>query len=441
MSTAATNIQFARSRAAPAPRRAPEECLNAVFAAALAAVDPLIVVPPFLPTPPLNGRTVVVGAGKAAARMAEAVEAHWDGELEGLVVTRYGHGSACRRIEVVEAGHPVPDEAGADAARRILDLVSGLGPGDLVLCLISGGGSSLLSMPRPGVTLAEKRAINRALLVNGVPIGEMNCVRRHLSAIKGGRLAEACGPARIVTLVLSDVPGDDPAVVASGPTIPDASTSADALAILERYGIDVPPAVRAALSAPSARPTAAPNVANRVVVVATAQHALEAAAAKARDLGLAPLILSNRIEGEARDVGAVHAAIARQVRDFGQPLSGPALLLSGGETTVSVRGKGRGGRNVEFLLALAAGLDGCAGIHALACDTDGIDGSEDNAGALLRPDTLARAKALGLDAGAHLEDNDAYSFFERLGDLIVTGPTRTNVNDFRAVLIEAGDRA
>lgn len=441
MSIAATNFQFARTRATQASRLAPDECLKAVFAAALAAVDPLVVVPPFLPTPPLHGRTVVVGAGKAAARMAEAVEAHWHGELEGLVVTRYGHGGACRRIEVVEAGHPVPDEAGADAARRILELVSGLGPGDLVLCLISGGGSSLLSMPRPGVSLAEKRAINRALLLNGVPIGEMNCVRRHLSAIKGGRLAEACGPARIVTLVLSDVPGDDPTVVASGPTIPDASNSADALAILDRYDIDVPPPVRTVLSAPSARPLAAPNTANRVTVVATAQHALEAAAAKARELGLSPLILSNRIEGEARDVAAVHAAIARQVRDFGQPIAGPALLLSGGETTVSVRGNGRGGRNVEFLLALAAGLDGCTGIHAIACDTDGIDGSEDNAGAILRPDTLARARALGIEAGAHLENNDGYSFFERLGDLVVTGPTRTNVNDFRALLIEAGDSA
>ncbi|NRP20381.1 putative hydroxypyruvate reductase [Ensifer adhaerens] len=441
MSTAAPHIQFARSRAALVPRMAPDNCLNAVFAAALAAVDPLLVVPPFLPAPPRNGRTVVVGAGKAAARMAQAVEANWHGDLEGLVVTRYGHGADCRHIEVVEAGHPVPDEAGADAARRILESVGGLGPDDLVLCLISGGGSSLLSMPRPGVTLAEKRAINRALLLNGVPIAEMNCVRRHLSAIKGGRLAEACGPARIVTLVLSDVPGDDPAVVASGPTIPDASTSADALTILDRYGIDVPPSVRTALTAPSVRSLTAPNAANRVTVVATAQHALEAAAEKARELGLAPLILSNRIEGEARDVGAVHAAIARQVRDFGQPIAGPALLLSGGETTVSVRGKGRGGRNVEFLLALAVGLEGCPGIHALACDTDGIDGSEDNAGAILRPDTLTRAKALGLDAAEHLANNDAYSFFERLGDLIVTGPTRTNVNDFRAVLIQAEDFA
>lgn len=441
MSKTATNIPFARSRAALLPRMAPDECLKAAFAAALAAVDPLVVVPPFLPAPPLNGRTVVVGAGKAAARMAAAVEAHWPGDLEGLVVTRYGHGAACRRIEVVEAGHPVPDEAGADAARRILELVSGLGPDDLVLCLISGGGSSLLSMPRPGVSLAEKRAINRALLLNGVPIGEMNCVRRHLSAIKGGRLAEACGSARIVTLVLSDVPGDDPAVVASGPTIPDASTSADALAILDRYGIDVPPSVRTVLTAPSMPALAAPNVANRVTVVATAQHALESAAARARELGLTPLILSNRIEGEARDVGAVHAAIARQVRHFGQPVAGPALLLSGGETTVSVRGKGRGGRNVEFLLALAAALDGCSGIHAIACDTDGIDGSEDNAGAILRPDTLSRARALGIGAGEHLENNDAFSFFERLGDLIVTGPTRTNVNDFRAVLVEAGDSA
>ncbi|WP_068954928.1 glycerate kinase type-2 family protein [Pararhizobium polonicum] len=416
---------------------APEACLNAVFAAALTAVDPLVVVPPFLPAPPRSGRTVVIGAGKAAARMAQAVEQHWTGEIEGLVVTRYGHGADCRRIEVIEAGHPVPDEAGAQAARRILDLVSGLGPEDLVLCLMSGGGSSLLTMPTDGVSLAEKRAINQALLRSGAPISDMNCVRRHLSAIKGGRLADACGPAQIVTLVISDVPGDDPAIVASGPTIPDASTPADALAILERYAIPVPDHIRAMLRKPTDRKAIVHNPFNRVSVIASAQHALEAAAQKARELGLTPLILSNRIEGESRDVGAVHAAIARQIRDFGQPVSAPALLLSGGETTVSVRGNGRGGRNVEFLLSLAASLDGCADIHALACDTDGIDGSEDNAGAILRPDTLERARALGLSAGDHLAGNDAYSFFAKLDDLIVTGPTRTNVNDFRAVLVTA----
>jgi hydroxypyruvate reductase len=263
----------------------------------------------------------------------------------------------------------------------------------------------------------------------------MNCVRRHLSAIKGGRLADACGPAQLVTLVISDVPGDDPAIVASGPTIPHASTPADALAILERYAISVPDHIRALLRKPADRRTITHNPSNRVSVIASAQHALEAAAQKARELGFTPLILSNRIEGESRDVGAVHAAIARQIRDFGQPVSGPALLLSGGETTVSVRGNGRGGRNVEFLLSLGASLDGCPDIYALACDTDGIDGSEDNAGAILRPDTLERARALGLSAMDHLAGNDAYSFFAQLDDLIVTGPTRTNVNDFRAVLV------
>lgn len=439
MHNTVSNAQFVKSQILMSASISPEECLTAVFAAALTAVDPLVVVPPFLPTPPQKGRTVVVGAGKAAARMARAVEENWRGELQGLVVTRYGHGADCHHIEVVEAGHPVPDEAGADAARRILDLVSGLGPNDLVLCLISGGGSSLLTMPAPGVTLEEKRAINRALLLSGAPISEMNCVRRHLSAIKGGRLADACGGARIVTLVISDVPGDDPAVVASGPTIPDNSASVEALAILDRYGITVPRHIRDLLGVSGRRAIITPNPANRISVVATAQHALEAAANKATDLGLMPFILSNRIEGEARDVATFHAAIARQIRDFGQPVAGPALLLSGGETTVRVRGNGRGGRNVEFLLSLAVTLEGTSSIYALACDTDGIDGSEDNAGALLRPDTLARARVMGLNAGEYLANNDAYSFFERLDDLIVTGPTRTNVNDFRAVLIATGD--
>ena len=439
MNSTVSNAQFAKSQILMSAPISPEECLTAVFAAALKAVDPLVVVPPFLPTPPQNGRTVVVGAGEAAARMAQAVEENWRGALQGLVVTRYGHGADCHQIEVVEAGHPVPDEAGADAARRILDLVSGLGPNDMVLCLISGGGSSLLTMPAPCVTLEEKRAINRALLLSGAPISEMNCVRRHLSAIKGGRLADACGGARIVTLVISDVPGDDPAVVASGPTIPDASTSAEAIAILDRYGIPVPEHVRTLLCDPYQRDVTISNPANRVAIVASAQHALEAAANKAIDLGLTPLILSNRIEGEARDVATFHAAITRQIRDFGQPVAGPALLLSGGETTVRVRGNGRGGRNVEFLLSLAVSLEGTSSTYALACDTDGIDGSEDNAGAILRPDTLARAQAMGLNAAEYLANNDAYSFFERLDDLIVTGPTRTNVNDFRAVLIATGD--
>lgn len=414
----------------------PEDCLKAVFAAALEAVDPLIVVPPFLPERPKSGRTVVVGAGKAAARMAMAVESCWSGELQGIVVTRYGHGADCRHIEVVEAGHPIPDQAGSDAARRILELISGLEADDLVVCLISGGGSSLLTLPAPGVTLEEKRAINRALLSSGAPISEMNCVRRHLSAIKGGRLANACGPAQIVTLVISDVPGDDPGVVASGPTIPDASASGEALAILNSHGIAVPEHIRTLLSRPSIDKVDMANPNNRISIVATAQTALEAAARKASELGMKPFILSNSMEGEARTIGALHASIARQIIGFGQPVQAPVLLLSGGETTVSVRGSGRGGRNVEFLLALAASLEGRAGIFALACDTDGIDGSEDNAGAILRPDTLRRAAAMGMKPASYLANNDAYSYFQRLGDLIFTGPTRTNVNDFRALLID-----
>jgi glycerate 2-kinase len=417
---------------------APRQLLQHLFQTALAAVDPLELVGRHLPPPP-KGRTIVIGAGKAAARMAQGVERHWPGELSGLVVTRYGHGAPTSRIEVIEAGHPVPDDASAAAAERMLALVAGLTPDDLVLCLMSGGGSALLSMPAPGITAAEKREVTRQLLNSGAPIGEMNCVRRHLSAIKGGRLALACDPAQVVTLVVSDVPGDDPAVVASGPTVPDTSTAADALAILGKYGIAASPAVRAVLSDPAlAAPLPSdPRLArNRVSVIATAQQALDAAAAAARAAGYAPLILSSSMEGEAREVAIVHAGIARQVVDYGQPLPAPCVILSGGETSVTVRGHGRGGRNAEFLLALAVALRGLARVHAIACDTDGIDGTEDNAGALLEPDTLARAAAARLDASAMLADNDGYSFFAGLGDLIVTGPTRTNVNDFRAILVE-----
>ncbi|MEN3275766.1 MAG: glycerate 2-kinase [Massilia sp.] len=415
----------------------PRQFLSRLFEHALGAVDAGELVARHLPPPP-RGRTVVVGAGKAAARMAEGVERAWQGPLSGLVVTRYGHGAPTRHIEVVEAGHPVPDEEGARAAERMLALVGNLGEDDLVLCLVSGGGSALLSLPAPGITLEEKRHINRQLLRSGAPIGEMNCVRRHLSAIKGGRLALACHPARVVTLVVSDVPGDDPAVVASGPTVPDASTGLDALAILERYDIAVSDAVRGVLKDPA---RAAPQrddprlARNETIVIATAQGALEAAAAAACAAGVTPLILSNSIEGEAREVALVHAAIARQVAAHGQPLGAPCVILSGGETSVTVRGQGRGGRNVEFLLALALALDGQPGVHALACDTDGIDGTEDNAGALLGPDTLARAAAAGLDPRARLLDNDGYNLFSALGDLVVTGPTRTNVNDFRAILV------
>lgn len=416
---------------------APRPFLTQLFERALAAVDPGELLARHLPPPP-RGRTVVIGAGKAAARMAEAVERHWQGELSGLVVTRYGHGAPTARIEVIEAGHPVPDEAGVRAATRMLELVQGLGEDDLVLCLMSGGGSALLSLPAPGITAEEKREINRALLRSGAPIGEMNCVRRHLSRVKGGRLALACHPARVLTLVVSDVPGDDPAVVASGPTVPDGSSGADALAILGKYGIAVSPAARAVLADPAlAAPMPDdPRLArNETIVIATAQAALDAAAETARQAGFTPLVLSNSIEGEAREVAIVHAAIARQVVEQGQPLRAPCVILSGGETSVTVRGQGRGGRNAEFLLALALALRGQAGVHAIACDTDGIDGTEDNAGAILGPDTLARAAAAGLDPAAMLANNDGYSLFAALGDLVVTGPTRTNVNDFRAMLI------
>lgn len=416
----------------------PRQLLLHLFQRALAAADPLQLVAPHLPPPP-RGRTIVIGAGKAAARMAQAVEQAWQGELSGLVVTRYGHGAPCQRIEVIEAGHPVPDEASAAAAQRMLALVRGLASDDLVLCLMSGGGSALLSLPAPGISAADKRELTRQLLRSGAPIGEINRVRRHLSAVKGGRLALACHPAQVVTLVVSDVPGDDPAVVASGPTVPDHSSGADALAILDKYGIPAGDAVRALLRDPARaapRPDDPRLARNRVTVIATAQQALDAAAAAARQAGYAPLVLSSSMEGEAREVALVHAAIARQVRRHGQPLAPPCVILSGGETSVTVRGNGRGGRNAEFLLALAVALDGLPGVHAIACDTDGIDGTEDNAGALIGPDTLAHARAAGLDAAALLQQNDGYGFFSRLGELVVTGPTRTNVNDFRAILID-----
>ncbi|SOZ58502.1 HYDROXYPYRUVATE REDUCTASE OXIDOREDUCTASE PROTEIN; tartrate degradation [Cupriavidus taiwanensis] len=415
----------------------PRALLRDLFDTAVASVSASHCLPPHLPAPP-KGRTVVIGAGKAAAAMAQAVEANWQGELSGLVVTRYGHGADCKRIEVVEAAHPVPDEAGARAAQRMVELVQGLSADDLVLCLISGGGSALLAAPAPGLTLADKQAVNKALLRSGASIGEMNCVRKHLSALKGGRLALHCAPARVETLLISDIPGDDPTLIASGPTLPDATTCADALAVIAKYGIEVPANVRAHLES-GAGETPKPGDArfngHRSVTLATAQQALEAAAARARELGFEAHILSDCIEGEAREVAEVHAAIARQVAQRGQPFGKPCVILSGGETTVTVRGKGRGGRNAEFLLALAVALDGLPGVHALAGDTDGIDGSEDNAGALLSPDTLTRAGARGLQARAHLENNDGYGFFAGLDDLIVTGPTRTNVNDFRAILI------
>ena len=414
--------------------------LARMFQAAIDAAAPDLCVPPHLPAPP-RGRTVVVGAGKAAASMARAVEAHWpqDRPLSGLVVTRYGHGvGPLPRIEVVEASHPVPDDAGQRAAARMLEMVGGLGEDDLVLCLMSGGASALLALPAAGINLAAKQAVNRALLRSGAGIQDMNCVRKHLSAIKGGRLAAAARPARVLTLMISDVPGDDPSVIGSGPTVPDATTLADARAVLARYRIDPPEAVVAWLENPAAetpKPGDAAFAHAQAVMIATPNAALEAAAAVARDAGFTPLILGDAIEGEASEVARVMAAMATHCAKHGQPAKPPCALISGGETTVTVRGQGRGGRNAEFLLALAVALDGHPGIHAIAGDTDGIDGTEDNAGAVLSPGTLRRARQRGLDPRGRLADNDGYGLFSALDDLIVTGPTLTNVNDFRAILV------
>lgn len=419
------------------PSQGPD-LLRRMFDAAVAAAAPSRCLGAHLPPLP-RGRTLVIGAGKAAASMARALESQWPGELSGMVVTRYGHRVPTERIEVVEAAHPVPDAAGRAAAGRMLAMVQGLREDDLVICLISGGGSSLLALPAEGLTLEDKQAVNRALLKSGANITEMNCVRKHLSAIKGGRLAAACAPAQVLTLTISDVPGDDPSVIASGPTVADATTCADALAILTKYAITEPKAAidhirRGHDETPK---PGDPRLARaRQVMVATPQMSLEAAAGVARAAGIHPVILGNAIEGEAREMALVHAGIARQVAEHGQPGPTPCVLLSGGEGTVTVRGKGRGGRNAEFLLALAVALDGHPRMHAIACDTDGIDGTEDNAGALLAPDTLARARALGLHAPAFLANNDGYSYFSALGDLVMTGPTMTNVNDFRAILIE-----
>jgi len=413
--------------------------LRSLFEAAVAAAQPALCLPTHLPAPPL-GRTLVIGAGKASAAMARALEDHWPGPLEGLVVTRYGYEVPGRRIEIVQAAHPVPDAAGLLASERIRALVTSLGPDDLVIALMSGGGSALLVAPAEGLTLADKQAVNTALLRSGASISEMNCVRRHLSALKGGRLAAACHPARVLTLLISDVPGDDPSDIASGPTVADVSTCAQALAIVERYRIALPPAVRAVLESgrgETVKPGDARLQGAQTRLITTPQQALEAAAQAAREAGVTPYILGDSLEGEARDLGKALAGVARQVALRGQPFKPPCVLLSGGETTVTLRGSGRGGRNVEFLLALGVALDGLPGVHALAGDTDGVDGAEEIAGACLAPDSLARAWALGINPRASLDNNDGHGFFQALGDSVVTGPTLTNVNDFRAILIEA----
>lgn len=412
------------------------------FHAAVAAADPLHIVPRHLPAPP-KGRTLVVGAGKAAASMAKAVEDHWPAAapLSGLVITRYRHGLPTRRIRVVEAGHPVPDESGEAAAREILEEVKRVGPDDLVLALVSGGGSSLLSLPGPGIGMGDLKAVTRALLACGASIQEINTVRKHLSLIQGGRLAAACR-APVLALIISDVTGDDPTHIASGPFAPDPTTYEDALAILRDYRIDAPAPVLDHLQrgctghlpeTPKPGDPVFARVENRII--ATAHGSLVAAGEYFRRRRIPTAILGDSVTGEAREVAQVYAALAREVRAYGHPWRPPIALVCGGETTVTVQGKGRGGRNCEFLLALTLALDALEDTHGLACDTDGIDGTEDNAGAVCGPDTLARARSLGLDAKERLADNDGYTFFERLGDLVTTGPTRTNVNDYRAILI------
>jgi len=414
----------------------PRAVLRSLYDAAVASALPKHCVPPHLPAPPANGRTIVVGGGKAAAAMARAVEDHWKGALSGLVVTRDGYGVPCREIETIEAAHPVPDARGRAAAGRMLEVVRGAKPEDLVLCLMSGGASALLALPAPGIALADKQAVTRDLLRSGATIHEINCVRKHLSAIKGGRLAAATA-ARMLTLAISDVVGDDPSVIGSGPTVPDPTTFADARAILAKYSIAPPFAIRAHLEAATAESPKPgdPRLARAdYKIVATPKDALAAAAAKARELGIEPIVLGADLEGEARTVGAEHASMARALAKD-KAKTKPCVILSGGELTVIVTGRGSGGPNTEYLLGLALALDGARGIHALAADTDGIDGSEDNAGAVVTPDTLARARDFTLDAQGCLAANDAYPFFRALGDLLVTGPTLTNVNDFRAILV------
>ncbi len=411
--------------------RDPELMLRSLFERAVEVADPMRSLAAYLPPKP-RGRVVVVGAGKASARMAEAVEAAW-GPQEGLVITRYGYARPCRGIEIVEAAHPVPDEAGLRATARMLELVSGLGAEDLVLALVSGGASALLVQPAGDITLAEKQAINAALLASGAPIGQMNTVRKHLSRVKGGQLAAAAWPARMLALMISDVPGDDPAMIGSGPTVGDASTPADARAILQTCGIAMPPSVRAVLEGPRHVVPPGDKRLSRVqnVIIAAPSQSLTAAAELAREAGCEARILGDAIEGEAREVARAHAALAREVQAGLAPGDRPVLLLSGGELTVTRRGDGVGGPNAEYALALALALDGAPGIHAIACDTDGVDGAAEVAGAVVGPDTLAR----GPDAAEALARNDAHGYFARIGDQVITGPTLTNVNDFRAILV------
>ncbi|TPI29671.1 glycerate kinase [Mesorhizobium sp. B3-1-6] len=415
----------------------PKSFLTSIFNAAVAAADPERTIRSHLPAKP-KGRTIVIGAGKGSAQMAAAFEKVWDSPVDGLVVTRYGYGARCERIEIIEAAHPVPDAAGLEASRRLLEKVQGLTADDLVVALISGGGSALLPSPAAGLTLADEIAVNEALLASGAPIAAMNTIRKHVSTIKGGRLAAAAHPARVVSLVVSDIPGDNPALVASGPTIPDTGSREDALASIAAYGMKLPASVMAHIQSSAAaapRPDDPRFAGNEVHLTASAGVSLEAAAAEAKRQGIEAVILSDSIEGEAREVGGVHAAIAREVATRNRPFAKPVLILSGGETTVTLRAKGKGGRNSEFLLAFAIGIDGVNGIHALAADTDGIDGSENNAGAFADGSTVARMRAAGADAKAMLAGNNAWTAFNAVGDLFVPGPTGTNVNDLRAILI------
>jgi hydroxypyruvate reductase len=410
--------------------------LRTLFDTAVAAAQPANLMPKKLPPCP-RGRTLVIGAGKAAASMARAVEDNWPAALSGLVITPYGHSLACERIEVVEAAHPVPDSSGLDATKRIVAMVNDLSDEDLVLCLLSGGGSALLSMPAEGVSLQDKQSLTTDLLRSGANIAEINCVRKHLSAIKGGRLAVACSPAQLVTLAISDVPGNDISVIASGPTVPDETSSKVALDILRAYDIDAPENVRAHLRS-AAVETPKPGdpvfAGSETVILATADDAMNAAARAARKINIEPLVLGD-LEGDATELAQSQAALAREIAAGTGPVQPPCVLISGGETTVRVRGKGKGGRNCEYALALALALDRRPGIYAIACDTDGIDGTEDNAGCYVMPDSLHRADEQSLDAKSLLNENDSYRFFSEIGDLVVTGPTRTNVNDFRALLI------